>query len=98
MAEGFEPRLGGHVDVGIDAAISRVRIADFKKLGRMCRSIDQVMTVWIACLERSAISGPQDLLAGIGDESQFAFQYPNEFILVTVPVALAGPAARRDHG
>ena len=90
--------IGDHIDVRIDAAVSRVRIADFKKLGRMCGSIDQMMTVRIACLERSAIPGTENFLAGVGDESQFAFHYPNEFVLVTVPVTLAGPTAWRDHG
>jgi hypothetical protein len=47
--------------------------------------------------EGDAVAGAQGLLAVIADQSQFAFENPNEFILVAMPMALTGPAAGRDH-
>ena len=34
-----------HVDVGVDAAILRIRIADLEHAGRACGFVDQVMPV-----------------------------------------------------
>src|SRR5579862_8100838 len=98
MAVAVHPWLGDQVDVGIDAAVAGIGIADLEHRGGFRRFIDQVVPVGIAGLESGAIARTQRLLAAVADEAKLAFNHPNELILVAVPVALARPAAGRDHG
>jgi hypothetical protein len=86
------------VDVGIDASVLSICISDFEKLRRMRGSIDEVVAVGITRYEGDAVAGAQSFLAIIADQRQLAFEDPNEFVLVTMPVALTGPAAGWDHG
>src|SRR5271170_614391 len=57
-----------------------------------------MMAIRLTRLKGCTVAGAQDLLAGVGHEGQLALHYPNELILMAVPVALTGPTAGRDHG
>jgi hypothetical protein len=48
--------------------------------------------------EGGAVAGAQDGFAAVLDQGQFAFQDVDEFVLVRVPVALAGPVSGRQAG
>ena len=78
-----------HVDVGINAAVLRIRIPDLEHPGRTCRFVYQMMSIIHATAERRAITGSQNLLSSVGHERELAFQDPDEFIFVAVPVTLA---------
>jgi hypothetical protein len=88
--------LGDHVDVGIHASVVWVRIANLENLGGPAGSVDQMVSIGLPAPECSAVPGAQELFTGIGDQGQFALQHPDEFVLVTVPVPLARPAAGLD--
>jgi hypothetical protein len=98
MAVTRHARLGDHIDVRIDTAILRIAVADLEYLSRAARSIDEVVAIWVAASERSAISGPQHFVASVGDQRQLALEHPHQFVLVAVPVTLAGPGAGFDDG
>src|SRR5688572_12989744 len=53
------------------------------------------MAIARAFRKRRALTGSQGRLAGVFDEYELALEHENEFVLVTVPVALARPAAGR---
>src|SRR5262252_2905293 len=53
------------------------------------------MPVAAAFREGRAVAGAQHSLAAILDQGEGAFEHIDELILVAMPVALAGPAARR---
>jgi hypothetical protein len=56
-------------------------------------AVDQVVAVFVTGLEAGTIAGFQDFLAGVGDQYRFARQDIDEFILLEVPMPLAGPGA-----
>jgi hypothetical protein len=91
-------RLGDHIDVRIDAAILRIVSADLEYPGSAVGFIDEVVAIGVAASERGAISGLQHFLAAIGDQRQFALEHPHKFVLMAVPVTLAGPGAGFDDG
>src|SRR4029077_15208518 len=98
MAVARHARLGDHVDVRINAAVLWVGIADLEHLGRPARLVDQMVAIGVAPPEGGAVAGTQHLFAGVGDQRQLALQHPDEFVLVAVPVTLAGPGAWPDDG
>jgi hypothetical protein len=53
------------------------------------------MAVRFVLGKRGTISGAKGLLAGIGDEYDFARQDLHEFIFMAVPMPLAGPRTGR---
>jgi hypothetical protein len=55
------------------------------------------MTIASAFRKCRAIAGAQQRLTTVFHEHQFALDDENEFILVTVPVALAGPSTGRQR-
>jgi len=91
-------RLGNHIDVRIDAAILAIAVADLEYPGRAAGFIDEVVAIGVAVSERGAISGPQHLLATVGDQRQLTLEHPHQFVLMAVPVTLAGPSAGFDDG
>jgi hypothetical protein len=96
MAVARLARLGDHVDVRIDAAILRIAVSDLEYLSRAARFIDEVVAIGVAGSERGAIAGHQHFVATVGDQCQLAFEHPHQFILMAVPVTLAGPGAGFD--
>jgi hypothetical protein len=56
-----------------------------------------MMAVPCAFRKRSAIARVQYSLAAIFDEHQLAFEQIYELVFVAVPMALTGPAARRQR-
>jgi len=52
------------------------------------------MAIGVTVPEGRAVSGTQDFFAGVCDQSQLAIKYPDELVLMTVPMTLAGPSAR----
>jgi hypothetical protein len=98
MAVACHARLGDHIDVRIGAAILRIAVADLEYLGRAARLIDEVVAIGVAASEGGAISGPQHLLAAVGDQRQLALEHPHQFVLMAVPVTLARPGAGLDDG
>ena len=58
----------------------------------------QVMTIGLATPEGGAIPGAQHLFAVAGDQRKFAIQYPDELILMGMPMTLAGPCTWLDDG
>ena len=91
-------RLGEHIDVGIDAAILRIAVADLQYPGGAAGFIDEVVTIGVTASECRAISAPQHFLASFGDQREFALEYPHQFVLMAMPVTLAGPGTRFDDG
>ena len=57
--------------------------------------IDHVMAIAGAFRKGRAITGPQDGLAIVFDQHQFAFDEENKLVLVAMPVTLARPTAGR---
>lgn len=84
------------VDVGVEGfVIFRSTRADLED-GRCARgSILQVMTIGGASREARAVTAPQQLFAGIGNEYDFAVEDVHELVLHRVPVSLTRPGARR---
>jgi hypothetical protein len=97
IAVGVAPTISDHVDVRVCAAVLRVGRADFKYPSWSARFIHQVMAVGITTPERRAVAGAQCLLASVGDQRQFAFEHPDEFVLMAVPVTLTGLGSRLDN-
>ncbi len=60
----------------------------------MVGTILQVMAVGCPGREARAITGPQNLLALVGDQNHLAANHPDEFVLGRVPMALARPDTR----
>jgi hypothetical protein len=54
------------------------------------------MAIGITTPEGCAVSGAQCFFACVGDERQFAIEYPDELILMAVPMTLARPSTRLD--
>jgi hypothetical protein len=95
-----EPPVGigtHHVDIGASSEVVRVPRAHLEIDGHRRGPVDQVMTVACAFRKRSAIAWVQCSLAAIFDEHQLAFKQIDELVFVTVPVALTGPATRRQR-
>ncbi len=90
-------RSGDHINVRVDASVSRVRIADFEDFGGTIGSVHQVVAIRVTRLEGRTIAGLQGLFASIGHEGQLTLQHPNELVLMAVPVALAGPTTWWNH-
>lgn len=89
-------RLPPEVDIRIGDPFPLVQTgADFEQERIAAGAVLKMMPVRHACLEARAISGLQNLLAGIGDEHDLTFDYPNELVLSAMPVTLARPRARR---
>src|SRR5882672_3267813 len=55
------------------------------------------MAIAGAFRKRRTITCVQQRLAAVFDEHHFALEHIDELVLVAVPVALAGPAARRQR-
>src|SRR5258708_34881552 len=55
-------RSRDHADVGVDAVILRIRIADLEHPGRSCRFVDQMMPVLSATPERGAVRDPDEFI------------------------------------
>ena len=49
------------------------------------------MPIGITAPEGRAVSGAQCFFPRVGNQRQFAIEYPDEFVLKTVPMTLAGP-------
>ena len=88
---------GDHVDIGIGAQVEGVGIADLEDSRHAVRFVNQMVPIRIAGFEGSAVSHAQNLLTVIADERQLSVHDPDEFVLETVPVTLAGPATGRDY-
>ena len=84
-----------HVDVGAGGNVGELARTDFEINRHRARSVDHVMAVTGVFWKGRAIAGPQNHLAAIFDQRQFAFEHVDEFVLVRMPVALARPIARR---
>src|SRR3954471_16213491 len=54
-----------------------------------------MVAVRVAGREAGAVARPQPLFAFVGDHHDLAFEHVDELVLMGVPVALAGPGARR---
>jgi hypothetical protein len=93
---GVTPVIGDHVDVRVGTTVSPVGCANFEHPGRRVRFINQVMAIGITTPEGRAVPGAQCFFARIGDERQFAIGYPDELVLMAVPMTLAGPSTRLD--
>jgi hypothetical protein len=89
MPVAFTAGTYDHVDVGVNAAVLRIRIPDLEHPGRTCRFVNQMMSIFHATAERCAVPRSQQLFATAGHEREFTFQDPDEFIFVAVPVTLA---------
>lgn len=98
MAVAYLARLGDHIDIRIDAAILRIVVSYLEYPGRAARLINEVVAVGVAGSEGGAISRAQHFLAVVCDQRQFALKHPHQFVLMAVPVTLAGPGAGLDHG
>ena len=72
-----------------------VRVPISSTRASLLSTVLQMMPVPVAGLEAGAIARLQDFFAGIGDQHHFAGQHIDEFVLLEVPMALAGPRARR---
>ena len=83
------------IDAWIMRAVARDPGADFQQQRVGAGAVLQMMAVFLARLEAGAIARLQDFFAGVGHQHHFAFQHIDEFVLLEVPVALAGPGARR---
>jgi len=97
IAVGIPPVVGDHIDVRVSTAVLRVGCADFEYSGGRARFVYQMMTIGIATPERRAISGAQNFFAGVGDQRQLAIEHPDEFVLMAMPMTLAGPSPRLDN-
>jgi hypothetical protein len=91
-------RLGDHIDIRIDTAILRIAVTDLEYPGRTAGFIDEVVAIGVAGSERRTIAGTQHFLATVGDQRQIALEHPHQFVLMAVPVTLAGPGAGLDDG
>jgi len=98
VAVAHRVRLADHIDVRVDAAILRIAVADLEYLSWAAGFIDEVVAIGITASERGAISGPQHFVATVRDQRQLALEHPHQFVLMAVPVTLAGPGAGFDDG
>jgi hypothetical protein len=83
------PGIGDQVDIRVSATVSRVGCPNFEHPGWRIRFINQVMAIGITTPEGRAVSGAQYFFACLGDQRQFAIEYPDELVLVAVPMTLA---------
>ena len=90
---GVPPGIGDHIDVRVCATVLPVWCTNFDYSGRPARSIYQVMAIGITAPERRTVPSAQCFFAGVGDQRQLTIEHPDEFVLMTVPMALAGPRA-----
>lgn len=90
-------RIHFQIDVRVVAGVSaRMPSADLQNHRFPTASVLEVMPVGVARREPSAVTSHQDLFAAVRDENDLAFEHHQKFIFMTVPVALAGPGARRE--
>jgi len=82
-----------HVDIGAGGEVVRVARAHLQIDGHRGGLVDQVMAIVGAFWKCRAITRPQNRLAVVFNERQFAFKQIDELVFVAVPVALTGPAA-----
>src|SRR5690606_32648603 len=81
-------RLGLQVYVGICDRIACGAVADLEVDGFPVGAVDEVVTIGAAGREAGRGAGSKDLFAGVGDESDFALEHPDELVLARMPVAL----------
>lgn len=62
-----------------------------------CGMVDQVMTTASTFWKRSALAGPQQSSSLIFNERDFAFEYIDELVFVTMPMPLARPCTGRQR-
>src|ERR1700733_7304334 len=55
-----------------------------------------MMAVGIATPERRAVPPAERFFAGVGNQCQFTIEHPDEFVLMAVPMTLAGPGSVLD--
>ena len=53
-----------------------------------------MMAIGITTPERRAVPGAQCFFTGVSHQRQLTIEHPDEFVLMTVPMTLAGPGAR----
>jgi hypothetical protein len=53
-----------------------------------------MVTIGITTPERGAVPGAQYFFASVGYQRQLTIEYPNEFVLVAMPMTLTGPSSR----
>jgi hypothetical protein len=61
---------------------------------RSPRRVLEVMAIMLTGFEAGAVAGVENGVAGVRDEHDRSSQDENEFVFVSVPMALAGPGAR----
>jgi hypothetical protein len=88
---GVPSRVGSQVNVRVRATVLPRRRANFEYSGRAMGFIDQMMAIGITAPERRAISHTQCFFAGVCNQRELTLKHPDEFLLMAVPVALAGP-------
>ena len=98
MAVARHARLCDHIDVRIDAAILRIAVTDLEYRGRPAGFVDEVVAIGVAGSEGGALSGTQHLVTTVGDQRQLPLEHPHQFVLMAVPMTLAGPSAGFDDG
>ena len=94
---GVPSGISDHIDVRVCATVFGVGCANFEYSGWPARFVYQMVAIWIAAPERRTLPGAQSFFAGLGDQRQLAFEYPDKFVLMTVPMTLAGPSSRLDN-
>jgi hypothetical protein len=83
------------VDIGIlGMGFGRPPGADFKNQIGYLAAVLQVMAITLTGFEAGAIAGVEYGFASIGDEHDRAPDDIDEFVFVSVPMALTGPGAR----
>jgi hypothetical protein len=88
-------RVHTKVDVGIfGMGFARTSGADFKNQCGRLAAVLQMMAVTLTGFEAGAIASVEDGIAGVGDEHDRSSQNENEFVFVSVPMALTRPRAR----
>jgi hypothetical protein len=61
-----------------------------------CIGIFEQYAIGVTAPEGRAVSGAQYFFARIRDEHHFAVEYPDELVLMAVPMTLARPSTRLD--
>ena len=88
-------RVHSKVDIGIfGMGFARTSGTDFKNQCGRLTTVLQVMAITLTGFEASAIASVEDGIAGVGDEHDRSSQDENEFVFVSVPMALTRPGAR----
>jgi hypothetical protein len=88
-------RVHTKVDIGIlGMGFARTSGAHFKNQCGRLAAVLQVMAITLTAFEAGAIASVEDGVAVVGDEHDRASQDENEFVFVSVPMALTRPGAR----